>query len=302
MTNTLDGEAVNKSALRPRRSVLYVPASNLRAIEKARSLPCDAIVLDLEDSVAPDMKNAARATALSVLHEGGFGSRELIVRVNGLDTEWGAADLSAMSRSNADAILVPKIRSRQDLLAYDHALQDARTSLQLWAMIETAIGVFRLEEIASAAHESRLTCFVMGTNDLAKELRMQLDHRRTPFTALLALTVAAARAHDVELLDGVYNAFDDLVGFEAQCRQGLEYGFDGKTLIHPRQIDICNSVFSPSAASIVWAEKVRTAFAAPENLNKGAINVDGAMIERLHLTQAERILALDAAIQAGRTD
>lgn len=301
MANIINDNFIRRAAIRPRRSVLYVPASNTRAIEKARSLPCDAVVFDLEDAVAPDMKIAARAIALSAIQEGGFGDRELIVRVNGLDTQWGADDLAALSLSNANAVLVPKIRTRQDLLAYDRALRDAPALLQLWAMIETALCVFRLEEIASAAHESRLTCFVMGTNDLAKELHMQLDHRRVPFAALLSLTVAAARAHGVGLLDGVYNAFDDQVGFEAQCRQGLEYGFDGKTLIHPRQIEICNSVFSPSHASITWARKVKTAFATPENFNKGAIGVDGAMVERLHLAQAERILALDAAIHAGHT-
>jgi citrate lyase subunit beta / citryl-CoA lyase len=299
MTRLPAGEPSDKNTLRPRRSVLYVPASNLRAIDKARTLPCDAVVLDLEDAVAPDIKIAARETALNVLREGGFGSREVVVRVNGLDTQWGADDLAALRQSNADAVLVPKIRTRQDLLAYDHALSGAPAALQLWAMIETALSMFRLEEIAAARHESRLTCFVMGTNDLAKELHMQLDHQRVPFTSLLALTVAAARAHGVALLDGVYNAFDDQAGLEAQCRQGLEYGFDGKTLIHPRQIDICNAVFSPSAASLAWALQVKTAFATAENCNKGVINVGGAMVERLHLAQAEQILALDAAIQAG---
>ena len=298
MTNTR-GESI--TGVRPRRSVLYVPASNARAIEKARSLACDAVVFDLEDAVAQDMKIAARTTVLTTLREGGFDHRELVVRVNGLDTEWGTADLAAMCQSNADAILVPKIRTREDLLAYDQALKAAPATLQLWAMIETALCVFRLEEIAAAAHQSRLACFVMGTNDLAKELHMQLDHRRTPFAALLTLTVAAARAHGVALLDGVYNAFDDQIGFEAQCRQGLEYGFDGKTLIHPKQIELCNAVFSPSPVTVEWAQKVKTAFENPENAAKGAISIDGAMVERLHLAEAERILALDTAIQATRS-
>jgi citrate lyase subunit beta/citryl-CoA lyase len=176
--------------------------------------------------------------------------------VNGLDTAWGAADLAALGQSSANAILAPKIRTRQDLLAYDQALKTASSALQLWVMIETALCIFRLEEIAAAAHQSRLTCFVMATNDLAKELHMQLDHRRTPLAALLALTVAAARAHGVALLGGMYNAYDDQGGFEAQCRQGLEYGFDGKTLIHPKQIETCNAVFSPSPAMAAWARKV----------------------------------------------
>jgi citrate lyase subunit beta/citryl-CoA lyase len=212
--------------------------------------------------------------------------------------QWVADDLAAMSGTNADAVLVPKIRTRQDLLAYDNALKGAHRALQLWTMIETALSLFHLEDIASAARTSRLTCFVMGTNDLAKELHMQLDHQRTPFTSLLALTVAAARAHGVALLDGVYNAFDDSAGFEAQCRQGVEYGFDGKTLIHPKQIDICNAAFSPSAAAISWAQQVKAEFALPENRDKGAVKVAGSMVERLHLAQAEQLLALDAAIKA----
>jgi len=283
---------------RLRRSVLFVPASNSRAIEKARSLPCDAVVFDLEDAVAPSMKAAARATVADVIQAGGFGSRELVIRINGLGTEWGAEDLAFVRNLSADAVLVPKVRTRQDVLAYDAALKAAPARLQLWTMIETALSVFRLEEIASAAHQSRLSCFVMGTNDLAKELHMQLDQQRTPFTPLLTLAVTAARAHGIALLDGVYNKFDDDAGLEAQCRQGVIYGFDGKTLIHPRQIAICNTVFSPSAADIAWAKQVTTAFAQPENKDKGAVNVAGAMVERLHLAQAEQSLAMQAAIEA----
>jgi citrate lyase subunit beta/citryl-CoA lyase len=287
-----------ESPIRPRRSVLYVPASNARAVDKARNLPCDAVVLDLEDAVAPDMKAAAREAVLAIVRDGGFGHREIVVRVNALDTEWGADDLAATSQSNAAAVLVPKVRNRADVLAYEKALSRAPAPMQLWSMIETAIGIFKLDEIASCARDTRLTCFIMGTNDLAKEMRMQMDHRREPLAAMLSLTVAAARAYDLNVLDGVYNAFDDAVGFEAQCKQGLDYGFDGKTLIHPRQIEICNSVFSPSVASVAWAEKVKAAFALPENATNGAINVDGAMVERLHLVQAERVLALAAAIQS----
>jgi citrate lyase subunit beta/citryl-CoA lyase len=267
-------------------------------MEKARKIPCDAVILDLEDAVAPELKPAARETALTALRNGGFGHREVIVRVNPLDTEWGPGDLSALSQSTADAILVPKIRTGRDVLEYDSALSGAPESTQLWAMIETALSVLRLEEIAGAARASRLTCLVMGTNDLAKELRMQLDTRRAPLAALLGLSVAAARAHDLSILDGVYNTFDDETGLEAQCRQGLEYGFDGKTLIHPRQIDICNSVFAPDGPTVSWAERVKVAFGKPENAQKGVLSLDGVMVERLHLTEAERILALDAAIRA----
>ena len=287
-----------ESRIRPRRSVLYVPASNARAIDKARKLPCDAIVLDLEDSVAPASKVSARESVLEILREGGFGHREIIVRVNALDSEWGTADIAAIGQTNASAVVIPKVRTRADVLAYDKALSHAPPSMQLWSMIETAISIFKLEEIASCARNTRLACFIVGPNDLAKEMRMQMDHRREPLAPMLSLIVAAARAYDLNVLDGVYNAFDDTAGFEAQCRQGLEYGFDGKTLIHPRQIDICNAVFSPSPASIAWAQKVTAAFALPENASKGAINVDGAMVERLHLTQAERVLALDASICA----
>jgi citrate lyase subunit beta/citryl-CoA lyase len=296
---------------RPRRSVLYVPGSNARAIDKARTLPCDAVVLDLEDSVAPNAKPAARDVVFAALRDNrhvshgdrgtddaGFGHRELIVRVNALDTEWGRADLEAVSDANPDAILVPKIRTTQDVLEYDSALSKAPKHTQLWVMIETALAIFRLEEIAATARATRLTCFVMGTNDLAKELRMTLRAERAPLAAMLGLTVAAARAHQLTALDGVYNAFDDDVGFKAQCQQGLEFGFDGKTLIHPRQVQPCNAVFSPDATTVEWATRVKVAFDEPGNAHKGVLSIDGKMVERLHLADAERVLALDAAIRA----
>jgi citrate lyase subunit beta / citryl-CoA lyase len=281
---------------RPRRSLLYVPASNLRAVEKARTLACDGVILDLEDSVAPEAKSAARDSAVAAT-EGGFGHREVIVRVNALDTEWGRADLDAVSRSGADAVLAPKIRTRSDILAYHEALRNAVPSMRLWAMIETALGALKAEEIASAALDSRLAGLVIGTNDLAKELRIQLQARRTPIAALLCFTVTAARAYGLVALDGVYNAFNDEAGFEAQCREGVDYGFEGKTLIHPRQIDLCNTAFAPSAQDLAWAQRVKSAFAEPGNARKGAISVDGAMVERLHLAQAERILDIEKAIR-----
>jgi len=279
---------------RPRRSALYVPASNARAIEKARQLPCDVVILDLEDAVAPEAKPAARDAAVAAIRAGGFGPREVVLRVNAIDTEWGVADLVAARDSGADAVLVPKIRSANDVLNYDAALGDAPPALRLWAMIETAIGVFRLEEIAAAAAQTRLECLVVGSNDLAKEMRMTLDAQRAPLAAVLGLTVAAARAHGLAVLDGVYNAFDDDAGFAAQCRQGADGGFDGKTLIHPRQVAPCNAAFSPSAAELERAKRIVDAFARPENAGRGALSVDGAMVERLHLAQAERLLAIDA--------
>ncbi len=279
---------------RPRRSALYVPASNARAIDKARQLPCDTVILDLEDAVAPEAKPAARDAAVAAIRAGGFGPREVVLRVNAIDTEWGVADLVAAQGSGAGAVLVPKIRSATDVLNYDAALGDAPPTLRLWAMIETAISVFRLEEIAAAAAQTRLDCLVLGTNDLAKELRMSLDAQRAPLAAVLGLTVAAARAHELAVLDGVYNAFDDAEGFAAQCRQGADWGFDGKTLIHPRQVEPCNAAFSPSAAELARARRIVEAFAQPGNAGRGALNVDGTMVERLHLAQAERLLAIDA--------
>jgi citrate lyase subunit beta/citryl-CoA lyase len=296
MSETVRPAAV-RGALRPRRSVLYVPASNARAVEKARSLACDALILDLEDAVAPEMKPAARAAAVAAIDAGGFGRREVIVRVNALDTEWGAADLAAVRGCGADGVLVPKIRNEQDILDYQAKLHGAPAPLRLWAMIETARCVLRLDAIAAASAKSRLSCFVLGTNDLAREMRVQLDHRRVPLCPILSLAVAAARAYDLAILDGVYNAFDDDAGFAAQCGQGVEYGFDGKTLIHPRQVAPCNTAFSPTAESVDWARRVAAAFAEPGNANKGAVNLEGAMVERLHLTQAERILAVDAAVR-----
>ncbi len=282
---------------RPHRSALYVPASNARAIDKARQLPCDAVILDLEDAVAPASKAAARDAAVAAIRAGGFGRRELVLRVNAVDTEWGVADLVAALGSGADAVLVPKVRSATDVLNYDAALGDAPDTLRLWAMVETAISVFRLEEIAAAAAQTRLECLVIGSNDLAKEMRMSLDVQRAPLAAVLGLAVAAARAHGLAVLDGVYNAIDDDAGFAAQCRQGADWGFDGKTLIHPRQVEPCNAAFSPSPAELERARRVVEAFAQPENAGRGALRVDGAMVERLHLAQAERLLALDAAVR-----
>lgn len=285
--------------VRPRRSALYVPASNARAIDKARELPCDAIILDLEDAVAPDQKAAARAAALAALDKGGFGAREVIVRVNALETEWGAEDLRALAAARPDALLVPKVRRREDLQAFEQALAGtART--QLWAMIETAQCVFHLDAIAASAAASPLTCLVLGTNDLAHELHMRLDVNRAALAPILTLALAAGRAHGLAVLDGVFNAFDDDAGFAAQCRQGRDYGFDGKTLIHPRQIEPCNAIFTPSDDALAWAEAVIDAFAQPQNAGKGALRVGGAMVEAMHLAQARQIVALRAASTARR--
>lgn len=277
---------------RPRRSALYLPASNAKAIAKARTLPADVVILDLEDAVAPEMKEAARAAAVAAVREGGFGGREVAIRANGIDTEWGAADLAAIASSGADAVLVPKVSSATDIDRYQAALAVAPASMQLWAMIETCASVFALDAIAARAADTRLSLWIMGTNDLAKEMRARLTPERTPFLPFLSLAVAAARAHGVAILDGVCNEFRDLAVFRAEAEQGLLYGFDGKSLIHPDQIAPANEVFSPSAEELAWANAVIAAFKLPENAGKGAIRVEGKMAELLHLEQAQRLVTV----------
>ncbi|AOR75828.1 CoA ester lyase [Novosphingobium resinovorum] len=283
---------------RPRRSALYLPASNAKALAKARTLPCDVVILDLEDAVAPEAKEEARAAAVAAIAQGGFGHREVAIRVNGLDTEWGAADLAAVAGSKADAVLVPKVNGPQDIDRLQDALSGAPEAMQLWAMIETCASVFALEPIAAKARSTRLSLWIMGLNDLAKEMRAQSVPERTPFLPFLSMAVAAARAHGVTVLDGVCNEFRDLGVFEAEARQGLLFGFDGKSLIHPAQIEPCNTVFSPSEADLGWAASVIAAFALPENKGKGAIKVDGKMTELLHLEQARRLVAVAEQIAA----
>lgn len=274
---------------RPRRSALYLPASNARAIAKARTLACDVVILDLEDAVAPEHKVAARTPAVAAVREGGFGRRELVVRVNALASEWGADDLAALAEARPDAILAPKVDSADDAAAY----VAAAGGVPVWAMIETPGALLRLDTLAAT---TGLAALVMGTNDIAKDTRMRPGDDRLPFHGFLAMTVAAARAHGLAVLDGVWNAIDDSVGLARECGQGARFGFDGKTLIHPNQIDACNAAFSPSPAQIAWAESVVAAFAAPEAAGKGAIRADGKMVERLHLAQAEQILAIRAMI------
>ena len=283
---------------RPRRSALYMPASNAKALAKARTLMADVIILDLEDAVSPDLKAEARAAAVACAQAGGFGHREVVIRANGIDTEWGAADLAAIAVSGADAVLVPKVSSAADIARCQAALADAPPSMQLWAMIETCASVSQLDAIAAMAHSTRLSLWVMGTNDLAKEMRAQLTPQRTPFLPILSLAVCAARAHGVALLDGVCNEFRDLDQFRAEAAQGLLYGFDGKTLIHPDQIAPCNAVFSPGDDEMRWAETVIHAFTLPENAGRGAIRVEGKMVELLHLEQAQRLVALAQRIAA----
>ncbi len=281
---------------RPRRSALYLPASNQKALAKARTLPADVVILDLEDAVAPELKAEARAAAVAAVGEGGFGRRELVVRANGLNTPWGAEDLAAISTVGPDAVLVPKVNSPEEVRAYDAALSAAPPRTRLWIMIETCACLPLLHDIAACGADTRLAGFVLGTNDLAKEMQARPGRARTPFLPILTMAVAAARAHGLIVLDGVCNEFRDLDLFRAEAEQGLEFGFDGKTLIHPDQIAPCNDVFSPSAEEVAWAKAVSAAFELPENAGKGAIKVDGKMVELLHLDQAQRTLAIAAAI------
>lgn len=283
---------------RPRRSALYMPASNARALAKARSLPADVIILDLEDAVAPEAKEDARAAAIAAAAEGGFGQRELVIRINALDTPWGQDDLAAVAKAEVDGVLVPKVMRPSDITACNAALAEAPSRLKLWAMIETCAVVPYLDALAALGGSTRLSTFVMGVNDLAKEMRARLTPERTPFLPILTLAVAAARAHGVAILDGVCNEFRDLDVFEAEARQGLLFGFDGKTLIHPDQVAPCNAVFSPSEEELAWAQAVIAAFALPENAGKGAIRVEGKMAELLHLEQARQLVAIADRIAA----
>jgi citrate lyase subunit beta/citryl-CoA lyase len=285
-------------SLRPRRSVLYMPASNARALEKAKTLAADGVILDLEDAVAPDAKHEARAMACATAQAGGFGQREVIIRVNGLETEWGEADVAAAAKAGADAILFPKISTPTALQACQNALDKAGAppSTELWVMIETPLALFHLQEMAACARSTRLRCFVLGTNDLAKETRARLVAGRAPMLSWLMQTLAAARLYGLDVLDGVYNNLKDEAGFIAECEQGRDMGMDGKTLIHPAQIGPANQIFAPSAEEIAQAQKIVAAFELPENRSKGVIPLDGRMVERMHADMGQRVLAIAQAI------
>ena len=288
--------------VRPRRSVLYMPGSNPRAVAKARSLAADAIILDLEDSVAPEAKAAARDQVCAAVREGGFGGREVVIRINGLESPWGRDDLAAAAAAGPDAILLPKIDGPGAVMHVARELREAGAPerIRLWAMMETPMAILHAGSIAAVAADpgSRLDVLVMGLNDLAKETRARFVPGRSSMMAWLALCVAAARAHGVDILDGVYNDIADLVGFEAECGQGRDMGLDGKTLIHPGQIDISNAVFAPSNAEIDNALAIIGAFSLAENAGKGAIQLDGRMVERLHAEMARRTLSIAQGIAA----
>ncbi|WP_154761444.1 HpcH/HpaI aldolase/citrate lyase family protein [Amycolatopsis pithecellobii] len=282
--------------MKPRRSVLYMPGANERALEKAKTLPADALILDLEDAVAPDAKDAARERVCGAL--GDYGSREVAIRVNGLETEWHEADLRAAAQAGPAAVVVPKVNSARDVHAIERALElrGAPQETKIWAMLETPVAMLHAEEIATASE--RLTVLVMGTNDLAKELHAELVPGRAPLLGGLSLCLLVARATGKVILDGVYNDVKDVAGFEAECLQGKQFGFDGKTLIHPGQIEPCNRVFAPSAEEIDQARRVIAAFEEATAAGRGVATVDGKMIENLHVGNAQRLLALAEAIEA----
>ncbi len=270
------------------RSVLFMPASNARAIAKARGLPCDAVILDLEDAVAPEVKADARAAAVAAVREGGFGARPIAVRINALDTPWGVDDAAALAGVPIDAVVLPKVDGAADLWRARMLLPD----VALWAMVESCAGVLALAAISGVAREVGLRALIAGTNDLTKEMRCRPEQDRMPLLPVLTQIVLAARAGGMAVLDGVCNALGDPGRLTAECRQGAVLGFDGKTLIHPAQIAAANAAFGPSEAELAWARAVVAAFARPDAAGRGAIRVEGEMVERLHLAEAERVLRL----------
>ena len=278
---------------RPRRSVLYMPGSNARALEKAKEIPADALILDLEDAVAPDAKEEARKQVCDAVKAGGYGKREIAIRVNGLDTAWGKADIAAAVAAGPDAVLVPKINTPEDVARAEAEMASAGApeTMQLWCMIETPLAMLNIKEIAAKAETSpRMNVWVMGTNDIAKELRCQHTPDRMPMMTSLGLAMLAARAYGLVILDGVYNDIKDEDGFVAVCEQGRDLGMDGKTLIHPSQVGPCNRIFSPDAETVEFSRKVIEAFDLAENRGKGVLKVDGKMVEILHAEIARRVV------------
>lgn len=289
--------------LRLRRSVLYMPGSNLRALEKARTLPADALILDLEDAVAPEAKEIAREQVCAAVREGGYGDRELIIRVNAPQTPWGEADLHAAIDAKPHAILMPKVSSPAVLENIANRLEalDADPAIAIWAMIETPASILNIKDVAAARRTvpgSRLSCLVLGTNDLAKDTWAQIVKGRAPMMPWIMLTLAAARAEGLTILDGVFNDIADVEGCREECRQSRDLGFDGKTIIHPSQIEPANTCFAPSEEEVARAEKVIAAFDLPENAKRGAIKIDGRMYERQHIGMARRAVSWHEAIAA----
>lgn len=290
---------------RPRRSALYMPGSNERALQKAKTIPADVLILDLEDAVAPDAKPLARDQVCAAVKSGGYGGREVVIRINALETPWGTDDLMAAIAAEPDAVLVPKVVHAGDVISVAKILQGfhAPEKIRLWAMLETPMAILNLRTIAATAvyAENRFSCLVMGTNDLLKESRARALNNRFAVVPWLAMAVASARAYRLDILDGVYNDFNDEMGLREECEQGRTLGMDGKTLIHPSQVGPCNEIFSPTEKEVSWSRKIIDAFRQPENAKKGVIVVDGRMVERLHLTMAQHTVEIAEQIRETET-
>lgn len=285
--------------LRPRRSCLYMPGANSRALEKAKTLDTDVVIIDLEDAVAPESKEAARLAVVKAVESKSYGNREVVVRVNGVDSEWGRADMAAAVSAGPDAILVPKIVSAEDIYQLDAAISniDSSSQVQLWVMIEMPEAILNIREIAAAARSTRLSAFVLGLNDLANEMQATSTPDRQAFQYALSTSLMAARAFGLLVIDAVFNDIKDQAGFVNECEQGKMMGFDGKSLIHPNQLEFANKIYSPSAEEIKHSQVVIDTFSLPENKNVGVVKVNGKMAERLHLEQAERVIAIATNIQ-----
>ena len=289
--------------IRPRRSLLFMPGSNARALEKARNLPADGIILDLEDSVAPDAKAMARDQIAQAIAAKGFGKREVMIRINSLDTPWWIDDIAMAGKAGPDGIVVPKVSSVEDLAAIAARLSGANASIQVWAMIETARAVLHAEELAAASRdtETRLAGFMFGPNDISRETRIRMQPGRAAMLPMITHCVLASRAYGLEILDGPYSDIGNIDGFGQECAQGRDLGFDGKTLIHPGQIEACNAIFTPPAEEVAYARRIIAAFQQPENVSRGAIQLDGRMVERLHADMASRTIAIADAIEKSKS-
>lgn len=284
--------------IRPRRSVLYMPGANPKVLEKAKTLSVDTIVMDMEDAVAPENKQIARECILNAVKSGGYGKREIVIRTNGSETEYFDDDLRCAIAAKPDAVLIPKVSSKAQIIKIDARIRELNNNqpLDIWAMIETPRGVLDIFNICSAADEVPLKALVLGTNDLAKETGAMLDVNRQPFLFALSAVVNGARCFGLDVIDGVYNDFRDLEGLKAQCVQGKNFGFDGKSLIHPSQIELCNEIFAPKPEEVANARAIVAAFELPENAGKGVIKVDGKMTEILHRDMALRLIEVANAI------
>jgi citrate lyase subunit beta / citryl-CoA lyase len=287
--------------IRPRRSLLFMPGSNPRALEKARNLPADGLILDLEDSVAPEAKGLARDQIAKAIAAGGFGKREVLVRTNALDSPWWMDDITMAAQARPDGILVPKISSVEDLGRIARCLLDvdAPASIAVWTMIETALAVLHVEELAASRNvEPRLAGFMFGPNDISRETRIRMQPGRATMLSMITHCILATRAYGLEILDGPYSDFSNVDGFAQECTQARDLGFDGKTLIHPGQIAACNAIFTPPAEEVAQARRIIAAFERPENAARGAISLDGQMVERLHADIARRTIAIADSIAA----